>query len=62
MGRYTDVRCDEVRLTGERLRRIPRRHPEMASQLHRFAETLASPDALVLSRSSPVVQFYNWLY
>ncbi|MCY3660939.1 MAG: PBECR2 nuclease fold domain-containing protein [Caldilineaceae bacterium] len=62
MRRFNDERGDEVRLTDERLRHILRRHPEMAFQLHRFAETLASPDAVSPSRSSPMVQLYYRLY
>ena len=62
MRRFTDERGSEVRLTDERLRHILRRHPEMASQLQRFAETLASPDAAVPSRSSPAVRLYYRLY
>ena len=30
----------------------------MAFQLHRFAETLASPDAVSASRSNPAVKLY----
>lgn len=51
--RFADEHGNEVRLTDERLRHILRRHPEMAFQLHRFAETLASPDAVIPSRSGP---------
>ena len=60
--RFTDEHGNEVRFTGERLRHILRRHPEMASQVHRFAETLASPDAVRPSRSSPAVRLYYRLY
>ena len=60
--RFTDEHGDEVRLTGERFRHILRRHPEMASQLHRFAETLASPDAVRPSRFNPAVRLYYRLY
>ena len=60
--RLPDEHGNEVRLTDERLRHILRRHPEMAFQLHRFAETLASPDAVSPSRSSPAVQLYYRLY
>ncbi len=60
--RFTDERGNEVRLTDERLRHILRRHPEMALQMHRFAEILASPDAVSPSRSSPAVQLYYRLY
>ena len=60
--RYGDEHGNEVRLTDERLRHILRRHPEMAFQMHRFAETLASPDAVRPSRSNPTVQLYYRLY
>ena len=53
--RFIDEHGNEVRLTDERLRHILRRHPEMVFQLHRFAETLASQDAVSPSRSSPAV-------
>ena len=49
--RFTDEHGNEVRLTDERLRHILRRHPEMALQMHRFAETLASPEAVRPSMS-----------
>lgn len=62
MRRFSDERGNEVRLTDERLQHILRRHPEMAFQMHRFAETLAEPDAVRLSRSSPTVQLYFRLY
>ena len=39
-----------------------RRHPEMAFQLHRFAETLATPDAIQISRSNATVRLYYRLY
>ena len=60
--RFTDEHGNEVRLTDERLSHILRRHPEMAFQMHRFAETLASPDAVSPSRSSPAVHLYHRLY
>ena len=56
--RYTDEYGNEVRLTDERLQHILRRHPEMAFQVHRFAETLARPDAVRPSRSNPTVRLY----
>ena len=60
--RYTDERGNEVRLTEERLWHILRRHPEMESQLHRFAETLADPDVVAPSRSGTAVRLYYRLY
>ena len=62
MRRFTDERGNEVRLTDERLRHLLRRHPEMAFLMHRFDETLARPDAVRSSRSSPTVQLYFRLY
>ena len=59
---FTDERGNEIRLTDERLRHILRRHPEMAFQLGRFAETLARPDAVRPSGSSPAVRLYYRLY
>ena len=56
--RFTDEHGNEVRLIGERLRHVLRRHPEMAFQMHRFAETPASPDAVMPSRSNPAVRLY----
>ncbi len=56
--RFTDESGNVVSLTDERLRHILRRHPDMAFQLHWFAETLASPDAVRPSRSSPAVRLY----
>ena len=60
--RFTDEHGNEVRLTDERLGHILRRHPEMAFQLHRFAETLASPDAVRPSRVGMAAQLYYRLY
>ena len=60
--RYTDELGNEVRLTDERLRHILRGHPEMAFQLHRFAETLSGPDSVRRSKSSPTVELYYRLY
>ena len=34
----------------------------MAFQMHRLAETLARPDAVRVSKSSPTVQLYYRLY
>ena len=62
MRRYSDEHGNEVTLTDQRLRHIQPRHPEMAFQMHRFAETLAKPDAVRPSRSSPAVQLYYRLY
>ena len=60
--RFTDELGNEVRLTDERLRHILRRHPEIAFQVHQFADTLASPDAVRPSRSGPAIQLYYRLY
>lgn len=52
--RIADERGSEARLTDERLAH-PAKASRRAFQLHRFAETLASPDAVIPSRSSPTV-------
>ena len=62
MRRFTDEHGNEVRFTDERLRHMLRRHPEMAFQLHRLAETLARPDAVRVSKSGPAVQLYYRSY
>ena len=62
LRRFTDEQGNEVRLTEERLRHILRRHPEIAYQLHRFAETLASPEVVRPSGSNQTVQLYYRLY
>ena len=62
LRRFIDQHGNEVRLTEGRLRQILRRHPEMAFQTRRFAETLASPNAVSPSKSSPTVQLYYRLY
>ncbi|MYC62927.1 MAG: hypothetical protein F4X16_08860 [Caldilineaceae bacterium SB0661_bin_34] len=63
MGRgvrqFTDEHGNEVRLTDERLGHILRRHSELAFQMHRFAETLADPDAVRPSRSSSTYRLYT---
>ena len=60
--RFTNEHGDEVRLTDERLPHILRRHPEMAFQLYRCADSLAGQDAVKPSRSSPAVRLYYQLY
>ena len=62
MRSFTDDGGNEVRLTNDRLGHILRRHPEVAFQLHRFAEILANPDMVRPSRSGPAVQLYYRLY
>ena len=58
MQRFFDEHGNEVRLTDERLRHILRRHPEMAFQMHRLAQTIASPAAVIPSRPSRTVRLY----
>ena len=59
---FTDEHGNEVRLTDERRRHILQRHPEVAYQMHRFADTLARPDAITISRSSTAVKLYYRLF
>ena len=59
MRRFTDEHGNEVRPSDERLRHILRRHPEMAFQLRRFAETLASPEVRLHYRLYPDLRGRN---
>ena len=59
---FADECGGEVRLSDDRLRHILQRHPEMAFQLHRIAETLSSPDAVRPSKSTPTVRLFYRLY
>lgn len=59
---FTDEHGNEVRLTDERRRHILQRHPEVAYQMHRFADTLARPDAITISRSNTAVKLYYRLF
>lgn len=60
--RYVDEKGNEVRFSSERLRHILRRHPEMAFHVHRFAETLAEPDAIAPSKTRAAVRLYYRMY
>lgn len=62
MRRFDDEHGNEVRLTDERLQHILQRHPEMGRHLHRIAETLADPDAVMTLESSPGLRLYHRLY
>ena len=62
MRRFIDEHGNEVRLTDQRLRHMLRRHPEMAFQMHRLADTLAQPDAVRVSRSSSTVRLHYRMY
>ena len=62
MRRYRDDRGNEVQLSDERLRHILERHPEMARQMERIPATLAEPDAVTTSHSSPTVDLYHRQY
>ena len=62
MRDLVDEHGNEVKLTNERLRHILRRHPDMAFHMHRFEETLTSPDAVRLPKFDPQVRLYYRLY
>ncbi len=62
MRRFIDDRGNEVQLSDERLRHMLRRHPEMAFQLHRLADTLSNPDLVTSSNANPTVELYHRLY
>ena len=55
---FVDDEGNVVRLTGERLRHILERHPEVAYSLGRFEETLTEPHAKRPSKSDLAVVLY----
>lgn len=56
-----DFQGREIRLTDERLGHILER-PEMQGQEQRIAETLFTPDSVILSHHDPAVQLYHKLF
>src|SRR5215831_10168456 len=54
----TDIRNRSIRLTAERRQHLETAHPEMADQIARVAETLASPDTIVRSRTDEMVELF----
>lgn len=57
-----DAQGRTVRLTEERLAHIESDHPEMAGQLDRIRETLASPERVVRSGTDESVELFHRLY
>jgi len=57
----SDFEGRTIRLTDERLAHILE-HPEMHAQEDRIAETLSSPDAIILSHHDPSVHLYHKLF
>jgi hypothetical protein len=58
---FRDLKNRSIRLTAERLHYFEADHPEMAAQTPRIAETLATPDRIVRSRSDSTGElFYTW--
>jgi hypothetical protein len=62
MQRLNDVYGRSIRLTGERRLHLQTEHPEMASQFPRIAETLATPDKIIRSRTDADVELFYKLY
>jgi hypothetical protein len=58
MQPLTDIHGRSMRLTEERRLHLQAVHPEMADQLPRVAEALASPDRIVRSRTDPTVKLF----
>ena len=52
----TDIHNRSIRLTAERRLHLESAHPEMADQVLRVAETLATPDTIVRSRTDAMVE------
>ena len=57
----TDYQGRTVRFTGERQRHVLE-HPEMVGQLGRIAETVSSPELVVMTRLDKSVHVYHRFY
>ena len=54
----TDIYNRSIRLTAERRLHLETAHPEMVDQVLRVAETLATPDTIVRSRTDAMVELF----
>ena len=58
MQLLTDIYHRSIRLTAERRLHLETAHPEMIDQVLRVAETLATPDTIVRSRTDAMVELF----
>ena len=58
MQLLTDIYNRSIRLTAERRLHLETAHPEMIDQVLRVAETLATPDTIVRSRTDAMVELF----
>jgi hypothetical protein len=58
MQLFKDIHDRSIRLTEERSLHLEAEHPEMTGQAPRIAKTLASPDAIVRSRTDVTVELF----
>ncbi len=58
MQSFQDIHNRSIRLTEERQLHLQTAHPEMTDHITRLAETLASPDKVVRSRTDEIVELF----
>jgi hypothetical protein len=58
MQLFNDIHNRVIRLTAERQEHLQTAHPEMTEAVPRLAETLASPDKTVRSRTDATVELF----
>ena len=58
MPSFQDIHNRSIRLTEERQLHLQTAHPEMTDHIPRIAETLASPDKVVRSRTDETVELF----
>jgi hypothetical protein len=62
MQLFKDIHYRSIRLTEERRLHLETEHPEMTGQVPRIAETLASPDKIMRSRTDETVELFYKSY
>jgi hypothetical protein len=58
MQLFNGIHKRAIRLTAERQQHLQTAHPEMTEAIPRVAETLASPDKIVRSRTDATVELF----
>jgi hypothetical protein len=58
MQLFNDIHNRVIRLTAERQQHLQTAHPEMTEAISHLAETLASPDTIVRSRTDATVELF----
>ena len=62
MPSFLDIHHRSIRLTEERQLHLQTAHPEMTDAIPRIAETLASPDNVIRSRTDETAELFYRYY